>query len=428
MRKTAILLGASLFLSFFLAGSADAVNEPLTLDSAYQMALQQSETLAIEGQGIHEAQARFYRSLDNFLPSVSFRVTRLERDVEDGAVVEEGILGDSRRRVTPEEKIVFSQPIFSGFKEIAALRATGADKKQQKAEMQRAKELLFIDVAEAYYAVLETDRQVEVLNAVQKLMSERLGDIDERVKLGRSREADRKTSVADLRLIEADLIEAKATAHIARRLLEFYIGRSLEDCKLADDAVGSPEDVTPDEEKEAASRRSDVYAAEQGYRVAQEAVVSARAGFFPSVTLDGNYYTRRVGSQDGNDWDVTLTADVPLFDAGQTFGDVKEAAADREVARLDYELALRMARLDIQNARENWVMAAQSAEALDRAQAAAKENVDLLVGEYGLNLVNNLDVLDALRRYQDILSRFNAAHYRAKKNFWKFKVALGEAL
>ena len=396
--------------------------KPLMLAKAYEMALKRSESVAITAEEIAQAQARFYRSLDYFLPTVNFEMTRFQQDVNDDNAGGGSSLNFGRQR-TPEKKFVFSQPLFSGFKELAALQSSGADKKEQRMKWKRAKELLFADVVEAYYAALNSEKDLQVLVAIQELMSQRMKDLKERVDLGRSRESELKTTLTDIKVLESDLVDAKTKVRVAANLLEFYLGESLQPYVLVEDNGEVRDMVSQAVDPE---RRADVSAAEQAYLVAQKSVVAANADFFPKITLDGNYYTQRVGFQSGNDWDVTLKFDVPVFEVGQTLGDVKEAVSNREKARLTWEETKRMAQLEARNEREEFISSQQSEEALGDAKKASKENYEILQKEYASNLVNNLEVLDALRRYQDIERRYQTAHYTTKKNYWKLKLALGE--
>lgn len=400
----------------------------LTLRSAFEKALVRSESLAIEKEDLELAQARFYRSFQYFLPTVSFRTTRFERDVgKDSSSSEGGISSDSRRRVTPEEKFVFSQPIFSGFKEYAALAGSGADKKQQRLEYRRAEDLLFVDVMEAFYATLQAEADLKTLRTVADVLGKRMAELKERVNLGRSRESEMKTAEADLRIIEADLVTAEASARISLQLLEFYVGESLEGRGLAD------EDVPADTgdlafHLNAAGKRADVLATEEALKLARQGVVSAQSGFFPKAYLDGNYYTRRVGFQNGTDWDILLSLDVPIFDAGQTLGDVKEAWSTRKSAEYALSRARRTAELEIRNAHEDLTAARRATTAYNAAHEASKTNFEILEDEYRHNLVNNLDVLDALRRFEDEERRWHEARFDEKRAYWKFRSAIGEIL
>lgn len=398
-----------------------------TLDEAYRLALARSETVAIEENDLGLAQARFYRAFRYFLPNVSWQTTRTERDVSEdgGGGGEGGVSSDTRRRVTPEDKFVFSQPLFSGFREFAALRGSGADRKQQALEYERARELLYVDVVDAFCAALQSDRDVEILRSIHRLLAERVKDLRERVELGRSRESEGKTSLADLKLVEADLVGARSAAKAARNLLEFYTGVDLSGRPLAEigsaAALGDLADYLPH-----ADRRRDVLAAREAVKVASSGVTSAQAGFLPSASLDGNYYTRRVGFQEGNDWDVMLKLSVPIFDAGETLGDVKEAWTLRKVAELRLRRARKTAELEIRNAYEDYRAALAERDALGSAAEASRSNYDLLTKEYSYSLVNNLEVLDALRRYQDIERRRNVAEYESQRSYARFRAATGE--
>ena len=419
MRKIFILFT---FLTAVFTNPAFA-SKSLSLDEAYRLALKRSESLAIQAEEIHKAQARFYRAFDYFLPTVSFEMTRFRQDVGKGRAGTSGI--DTGRRSTPTDKFTFSQPLFSGFKEFAAIQGSGADKAEQKFRLQRAKELLFVDVMESFYELLRIQKQAEILQDTQKLLQDRLKELEGRMRLGRSRESDGKSSTADLKLVEADLLEIKAAETTAKNLLEFYIGEALGERSLEDRRPDGPvSEISNTIGKVAA--RSDVRAEEQALIVAEKNVVAAQADLFPTVSLDGNYYTRRIGSQSGNDWDATVTFEVPVFEVGKTLGDIKEAVAGKDAAKFMAEESRRAAELDVKDSYERLRSSVLEEKALEEAALAAKENYDLLTEDYRHNLVNNLEVLDALRRYKDVQRRYHDSSYQNRKNYWKLQAALGD--
>lgn len=403
------------------APAAPVISRRMDLVEAYRKALERSESVAITREEIELAQARFYRSFDYFLPQVRYEITRFEHDVDD-----DGTSGGEQnfgRRTTPSQKFVFSQPLFSGFREYAALLGTGADKKAQRLKYRRAQELLFVDVMESYYTVLNGEKDVETLYAVHRLLSERMRDIRERVDLGRSRESELKTSLAEIKILESDLLDAKRVVTAARNLLEFYIGEELDGVILTDEnGEGADLLFRPGIEQ----TRADVVQYEQEFLVAKNKRVAANASYLPVISLDGNYYTKRVGFQSGNQWDVTLKFDIPVFEAGEVFGEIKEADANLVVAKLAYEQKKRQAALEARDAFEEFESDLASEEALSEASRASQDNYEILQKEFSTNLVNNLDVLDALRRYQDTRRRYEQARYGAKKSYWRLKLALGE--
>lgn len=400
---------------------APEAGRTMGLVEAYRKALERSESVAMTREEIELAQARFYRSFSYFLPRVSYEITRFEHD----AVPTVGSSGQLNfgRRTTPEQKFVFSQPLFSGFREYAALVGTAADKKAQRMKYLRAQELLFVDVMEAYYTVQNGEKDVETLYAVHRLMSERLKDLRERVSLGRSRASELKTSLVDIKILEADLVEAKRAVTVARNLLEFYVGEDLQDALLAEDN-GEHADLLFRPGAELS--RFDVAQLEQELIVARNKRVAANASYLPAVSLDGNYYTKRVGFQAGNDWDVTLKFDIPVFEPADTLGEIKEADAGLVTAKLAFEQKKRRAALEARDAFEEFSSDLGAERSLLEARRASRDNYEILREEFSTNLVNNLDVLDALRRYQETEQRYARSRYDLKKSFWRLKLALGE--
>ncbi len=426
MKKILSVFPILLLVSFsVLAGQGPIAQTPLTLAEAYRLALKQSEEIAIHEETLRAAEGHFYQAFQVILPKIDYSITRTEQEAVNGASADT-TAGNSLRRSTPLQKFTLNQPIFSGFKEFAAIQGAGAEKRQRRYEIQRAKELLFIDVMGAFYAVLETQKDIGTLSDVQALMKIRRAELIGRARLGRSRESEVQGATSDLKLIEVELEDAKRQWTLAKELLEFYIGgelkNGLQDVELPADLQGGALETV-----KSAENRADVKAAENAKILAEKGTVVARAGLFPTVSVDGNYYTERVGVQKDIDWDVVLKIDVPLFDRLDTFGDMKVAAAEEESARMTWRKAKRLAELDIKNAVEDFGAARRIQARLREAARATKKNYELQTKEYRLSLVNNLQVLDALKDYQDVARRFNQAHYQMKRNFWKLRVALGKA-
>ncbi len=396
----------------------------LTLPEAYQLALKKSETVALSFEEINQAQARFYRSFDYFVPKASFVMSTTYRDTAGG---ESGGFGDTGRPSSPLNYFTFSQPIFSGFKEIAALTGSGADKKAQVMKWQRAKELLFVDVMNAYYGFLRAQKNVETFAALRRQGAHRLRQLNQNVRVGRSKITDKEISLADLKILHADLIQARFFLKTSTSLLEFYLGESLGNRRLVDEKI--PEEVFDlSESVLKAKSRADVVAAEQAYIVSQKKVVSAQSALFPKISANGNYYTKRTGVQSGIDWDVTVQMDVPLFEVGKTLGDIKEAVSTREAQRLRWSEANRWADLDIRNASADFKARSVSQEALKNALEASRKSYALISSDYDHRLVSNLEVLDTFRRLQDVELRYTDAYFQMKESYWKLKVALGDSL
>ena len=392
---------------------------PLTLADCYALALKRSETIATHAELIAEAEGRFLQSVSGVLPRASF-VSSDKR--QDGS----GSSAFTLKEV-PERRFAFSQPIFSGFKEFAAMAGSRAERRQRREEKVRAEQLLLVDVADAFHFVLERREDLQALEATRLALIERLDELKERERLGRSRQSEVASAEARLRRVEAEMELIRSDEVVSRQLLEFLTGLDRVD------AITDPDPSLPPLEDEEASiaataARPDVRAAEDVWRVAEKEVAIARAKFWPSVSAEGNYYIERAGAAEDVTWDATLKVDVPLFQGGQAVGATREAAARARQAKLRLTEQQRRAALDAKDSYTRLKAAQARTRALEKALQASEESYRLQVEDYRLNLVNNLEVLEALQLLQDARRDFIHATHEAKRLYWQLRVATGRAL
>ncbi len=396
-----------------------AASHPLSLSECYALALKRSETIAIQRERIEETEGRFLQALSSILPRASFVVSEKR---QDGT----GQSAFTLQRV-PERRFTFSQPLFAGFKEFAAMVGARAERRERTYQKARAEQLLLVDVADAFHLLLEQREDLRALETTRTALAQRVDELKDRERLGRSRPSEVASALAQLRRTEADMELTRSQERIARQLLEFLTG--LPHIEAIHDPELSLSPLEPEETYVAKiTMRPDVQASEEIWKVARAAVGVAQAKFWPTVNIDGNRYTKRAGAAADVSWDVTLTVDVPLFQGGQAVGAVKEAASQARQAKLDYERVQREALLDIRDMYVKLQAAIARSEALTKARDATEESYRLQVEDYRLNLVNNLEVLQELHQLQDAQRDAIEAHHEAKRLYWQLRAATGETL
>lgn len=400
-----------------LAAADDAT--PPTLAEAYRLALKRSETIAIQAEAIKQTEGRFLQALSTALPRATFELSEKRQNGGGSSA--------STLKKIPERKFIFSQPLFSGFKEFAAIAGSRAEHRQRMAERAHAELLLLVDVADAFYLLHERREDRKALEEIRAALTQRLSELGERERLGRSRRSEVVSAKARLLRVEADMELAHSQETTARQLLEFLTGRSPIN-EIQEDET--PLSVLETEEASVAkaSTRPDVRAAEEAWRVARNEVRIAQAKFWPTVNLDSNVYTKRVGVASDVDWDALLTVDVPLFQGGEAVGAVRESASLARQAKLEWEETRRQAALDIRDAYTEFNAAMSRTQALAKAFAAAEESLSLQEADYRMSLVNNLDVLEALQALQDAKRDYIHAAHEAKRLYWQLRAATGEGL
>lgn len=398
-----------------------------TLRDCYELALKRSETVAIQKEEIKEAEAQFFKAASEAIGDVDFLMDFSRQDNPEGTDTSTTARSftDPERR---ERKFVIKQPLFQGFKALGALTGAGSLRREEKEEWLRAKQLLFLDVARAFYGVLRQKKELETIEGIHSLFQERIQELGQREKIGRSRPSEVATAQARMKLLEADRARAAGALVLARYLLQFLIGASLENYELQEEELPQGRSDGLPRYLEAAERRADVEAQRQAVKTAWRNVVIAQSSLWPELSLESNQYQRREGLAQDIEWDVLFKVDVPLSRGGETVGKMKEAVSRWRKSKFSYSLAKRKTELEIQESYQNWVTSLDETQALEAALKASQENFLLQKEEYAKNLVNNLDVLEALESLFETRREANRADYEMKANYWALRIAAGESL
>lgn len=388
----------------------------LTLSDCYRLALKQSETIAIKQEILKEQEGRFLTALSTMMPRASFVWSQ---KLQDGNTSSGFTLNE-----IPEGKFVFSQPIFTGFKEFAAMAGSKSEYRQRTQEKIRAEQLLFTDVSDAFYFYLSYQDDIDALMTSRQALLDRVKELKKREELGRSRTSEVASAEARLSRVEADWELASGRKDIARQLLEFLTGQTID--QIADQDATPALLASQEALLKKVDQRPDVMVVKEAWNVSKNLVSGARSKFFPAVSLDGDYYTKRVGVSQGVDWDMTLRVEAPVFQGGENAGNFKIAKSQEKQAQLLYEQKRRSAILEIQNAYTQYESEDRRAQALEKAYHAAEKNYHLQSEDYKLNLVSNLEVLQALSDWQDTRRLLIASQNESKRSYWQLKLTLGE--
>ncbi len=386
---TAILLPTTVAL---------AQETPLSLASCFAMALKRSESLASRDEDIRIAEAHYLQALGTALPHVNATASELLQDTVP--TTQSNSVGQTfTRRSRPEVAITLTQPLFQGFREFRALKSAHAEKLQTLHQRERARQVLFADVARAYYTVLELEGETEILQSLHTTLLQRTADLKKRTTLGKSREGDLLSTGSELATNEADLDEKQGLVLTARDYLEFLTGETITQ-KLQDDFsvpqnINSTETLLP-----AADQRPDVQASREAVRLSEGKLSYEKGARYPSLGLEANYYPYRVGFQSDIDWDLNFALTVPIFNGGATKGKIHEAAATFNQSKLAEQESQRRAALEIRQAHHRLEALRHRETALARAATQAESSYRSTSREYGLGQTNNLDVLQSLRDWQ----------------------------
>ncbi len=412
---------ALLAVLVWAAGPVQGGSDAFDLGRCFELAKKQSEGLRLQAEQVEQLEQQYRQALAGVLPALGFNASQFYQDTGGGG-------GASSITATSKPQVSFSlsQPLFSGFREYAAMRSFRHEGKRARLLLQHADRQLFRDVTNAFYLVLGLEKDLEDLSTLEKLTQDRAKELREREQLGKSRLSEVLSVESQLAGLRSQSQGVKGQIAAARELLSFLIGQDAAGLTLTE-AQPDPADPGPGDAYIAkASARSDVRAASEEYAARQDLLKAAWGAWYPTAAMTGGYYLKRVASLEPIRWDVTFALSVPVFSGGTTMASVRLAESQLRAATEGAGLALRQARAEIKTAHLALQSAVAQVQSLKEAHEKAAASYQLQVKEYRLGIVNNLTVLQALNDMINAERALDQTALQARADVVRLKVATEE--
>ena len=414
-----VVLATGMLLWLILAIRPGLAADALTLDDYFTAALQRSEVVAGQSELIHQAEERYQQATAALLPTVNGVASYLWQEPLPTAAPSTSTSLLSRQ---PLAKLTATQPLFRGFREFAALRQTQALVDAQNEDYQSARVQLFKDVAQNFYNVLSIEQDLKNLDEQILQNLDREKEIQDRVRIGRSRVSELLNVQATVSTLRAQVEQLQGQLRVAREAFAFLSG--LAPTTALSDTEALPAALEPQEA--ALSRlalRPDIRASQKRLAAAQEAVAVAKGAHLPSVDLNGNYYLDRPGALKDVDWDVQIALTIPIYAGGLLQSKTREAVSQRSQVELNASQLARQAEQEVRALYQSLLFDRSQLDALERATEAARKSYEAQRREYRLGLVTNLDVLQALTAYQENIRARDRARYNTKLDYVRLQAA-----
>jgi outer membrane protein TolC len=145
----------------------------------------------------------------------------------------------------------------------------------------------------------------------------------------------------------------------------------------------------------------------------------------PAINLSGNYYPYQ-DPDSAQDWDISVSLQVPLFDAGRISSRVSQQEALRRQGELNLQQLYRTAERDIRSSYALLLASRAREKSLATLVADAEKSYESQRADYKLGIVTNIDVLQAIRQVEDAKRRLLAAGVESHINSIKLAVASGD--
>ncbi|MDB5325596.1 MAG: outer rane efflux protein [Phycisphaerales bacterium] len=405
-------------------------NRPLTLVDALSLANQNNERLASSGEDYLQALIDKHRAVAGFLPTISFQPsfaieqeqnssnianttgtstggtgTGTDTSTGTSAAASAGnatLITRGFRRLhgdtiyATQAPVVGSMNLFRGGYDLATVRSAEFTVEQRRQLLLDAQATVLLNVAQTYYAVLRSERSVDVLANTLKVQQARLKDVQQQYANGLATKLAVSQTRAQVDATRVTLVLADGDVKNGRSTLAFIIGSDRVGGQLADEfstpmVLDNPEAF----EAEAVLNRQDLLAAVAAQKAARERVTAAIAQYYPSVTLNVEGFLYREYFADASKWSALLSVNLPIFSAGRIEADVRTAWSRLRQASLDESYLRRQALNDVRTSYQNVMTADSRVSALRDEVEAANDAYKQSQDAFNNNLAINLDVLSS---------------------------------
>jgi outer membrane protein len=412
--KTILVTGLVALLLFIVAlreTTADTQPPPatLSLEQCLELALKQNPAILKAREEIRRTHGLIVEARAEALPHLDAtgQYRRIDRNAIDSFPGAQGAIFKNQEQPWSAQ-VEVSQLVYSGGRVGAALRAAKISDQIALMDFQRVVADTILQVRTTFYQILLNKAQVTVREQSVKLLEQQLQDTQRRFDVG---------AVPQFNVLRAEVELANAKPPLIRAQNELRLSREALVKLLAIDTPQHRYDFSPinftgelryqhrDWDLAAAllqaiQKRPELQQAQKQVALRKEDVTATKAGYFPEISVFGNYGLRNTLFADQIDetihgWTAGARATWPLFDGMLTRGKLIQARAQMAEAELDLSDTRRSIELEVRQAYSDYRQALELIEAQKKTVEQAEESLRLAEARFRAGTGTQLDVLSA---------------------------------
>ncbi len=423
MQKQKLFLTTFVILSLTLTSfSQDKLT--LTLDKSVRLALTKNPFHLATEERVDAAYSILREAASGFLPSLNAQ----GQHTLDEKVMElefpSFIPGQPPQRVEIDFtrdyqfSMSLSLPLFTSGRLTSGFKQAKYNLESTKEAVRQSRHLTVFNAKRAFYGHLLAKEFVSVAEEAVRVAQENLENVKNMYEVGMASKMDLLRSEVRLTNMQPEVIAAKNNLRITELNLKTVMGLDLsQPVEIEGDLTYEPHE--PDVEAciaRAMAHRPEVRQLDFQRKMAAEALKFARAGYFPSLALSGNYsfWADKLNFQK-NTWSsfyaVNLVLNVPVFNGfkesakiAQSRSAIREIELNEKALQDAVEFEVRQAVLMLAEAKETLFSQEKNIE-------QAKESLRITQLNFSEGMATTLDVISAEAAYSQARVNYSQALY-----------------
>jgi TolC family type I secretion outer membrane protein len=423
---------AVLIIVFPVVVSAQEIiqkGEVLTLERSVEIALKmQPDILAAQGnvdvyyarKGL--AEAGYYPQVDASLGYRRFQPTANTSGT--GGVL--GISPTTHSSWQYATDVIASQMIFDFWKTRTQVNIQKLSADSAKADLRNTEEQVILNVKQAYYTVLKSQRNLVVAGETVKQFQQHLEQAKAFYEVGTKPKFDVTKAEVDLSNAQLNLISSRNSLKIAMVILNNAIGvPEAPEYEIEDNLSFSKYSMTLQEAVDRAyENRPELRSILLKKKATEESVSLAKKGYFPVLNGTASYSWVGHKFHDGDGWSAGVALSIPIFSGFSTKHQISEAKANLLILSASEEALRQSVLLEVQQSLLNLAEAEERITVAELTVKQAQENSEIANGRYAAGVGNPIEVTDA-----DVaLSNARTSHNQALYDYKVARATLEKAM
>jgi len=279
------------------------------------------------------------------------------------------------------------------------LRQSQASEAAAQMSAEDARQLIILAVSGTYLRVLASKANVVSQEAQVKQAEATYRQSVNQYEAGTTPVIDRNRNFVEFRTeqqrlssLRGDLM--KQTMQLSR-LIGLPVGQVL---NLAEDLPATVPEALPLEDavKLAFDERSDLKAARQQLKAAQEAHKASKAEYLPSLGIQGNYGLEGENPNEGSQvFQAAGTINIPIFLGGRVHADLEQADAALSQRQAEYADEKGVVELDVREAYVDLQVATEQIAVAQENRKVAAETLTQSLDRFAAGVTNSVEVVQS---------------------------------
>jgi outer membrane protein TolC len=296
-----------------------------------------------------------------------------------------------------------------------------------KADYEDVMTLVVLNVKNAYYTLLQTQRNLVVAVDTMQQFQQHLDQANAFFRIGTKPKFDVTKAEVDLGNARLNVLKAENAVRAARITLKDVMGIPENvDFAIVDNLAFQKSDLQLNDVLNTAySNRPNLRSVIAKREATEKSIDLAKKGYYPVLSGSAGYGYSGTDFPLSSGWNAGATLSFPLFTGLSTKYQVDEARANLEVLKANEDSIRQGIRLDVQQAYLNVQDAAEQISVAEMTVGQANDNYELASGRYRTGVGNPIEVADATITLNNARAALNSALYNHKTAQAELEKAIG---